>query len=345
MTTIRLISSFLDWWGTELSGLLPAGLRRAVGLERRPLVVRLEGRTVEAHLGGIDAGTIVAATEVTPEDWGDLGANFARALRGLDPVTVDTTLRIGATQVVRRHLRLPPTPDRDLPGLLSFEIERHTPFKPEEVYFTFSRHGGDVDATSVSINVAPRRVVDPLIDSLTRIGFAPARVVLGDDDRRAVGGIGAHRRRGRLSVVGGTLAILLVAAIVSPLLRLESIADDLATAIGATKAGNETRNDAAVKGVAAARFLDNYAREHPSSLAVLNELAVRLPDGTWLVQFNQSGRAVTMEGQAESSADLVPRLEESPLFTKVDYDAPVTKEGTGRGERFAFSLEIAEDAP
>lgn len=343
MTTIRLIFSFFAWWKTELSAVLPTGLRRAVGLERRSLVVRLEGRTVEAYLGDARSGLAVAATEVTPEDWGDLGANFARALHGLDAKAVDTTLQIGATQVVRRHLRLPPTPDRDLQGLLSFEIERHTPFKPEEAYLTYARRDGDGDATSVSISVAPRRVVDPLIDSLTRIGFAPSRVVLGDDNHRPVDGLGVRRRHGQLAIAGGVLAILLVAAAVSPLLRLERVADDLASAVDAAKRGAEARDDSTVRGLAVVRFLDTYAREHPSPLAVLDELAALLPDGTWLVQFNQSGRTVALEGQAESSADLVPRLEGSPRFSSVGYDAPVTKEGAGRGERFAFSLEIVGD--
>ncbi|MDA0366878.1 MAG: PilN domain-containing protein [Proteobacteria bacterium] len=344
MINIRTIPSFFDWWGTELKALVRAGLRRLLGLERATLVVRLEGRTVEAHLENHLQRTPIAATEVTPEDWGDLGTNFARALQVIDPGSVETTLQISATHVVRRHLRLPPTPERDLAGLLSFEIERHTPFKPDEAYFSYLRRDGDGEATDVAITVAPRRIVDPLIARLTQIGFSPNHVVLGDDNQRSVLGLGARRPRGRAQFATAALALLLVAAAVSPLLRLEIVAENLTAALDmARRDAGVQAGDSASRVLVSARFIDEQRRQRPSPLAVLNDLATLLPDGTWLVQFGQTGRDVTLEGQTDSSANLIPRLEASPRFSAVSYDAPVTKNSTGRGERFTFSLQIAQD--
>jgi len=345
MINIRTIFSFFGWWGAELGSLVPVGVRRILGLERATLVVRLEGRTVEAHLHERLQRAPIAVTEVAPEDWGDLGTNFAHALQVIDPRSVETTLQISATQVVRRHLRLPPTPERDLADLLSFEIERHTPFKPEEAYFSFLRRDEDGKAPDVAITVAPRRIVDPLIARLTQIGFPPTRVILGDDNQRAVPGLGAPRPRGRVQLAAASLALLLVAVVVSPLLRFEMIADNLTVALDVARrdAGVQAGGDAS-RALASVRFLDAQRQQRPSPLAVLNDLATLLPDGTWLVQFGQAGRDVTLEGQTESSANLIPRLEASPRFSAVSYDAPVTKNGAGRGERFTFSLQIAQDS-
>jgi general secretion pathway protein L len=344
MNSFQPILSFLDWWGVELRSFVPPTLRRALGLSRDQLFIRLDGRSVDAHLDRGDGLEPVAETEVTPEDWGHLGVNFTHALHGLSAGTVETTLIISASQVVRRQLRLPPTPDRDLPGLLSFEIERHTPFKLEEAYFSYLRDGAHGDSMDITIDVAPRRVVDPLIAALSQMGFPPTHVALGDEARN-VAGLGTTSAREGPRLAAAALVLLLVAAAVSPLFRLEAIADglsqDLQTArqdVGLVAEGDDAR------ALATRRFLDNERLTRSSPLAVLNELSGLLPDGTWLVQYGQAGRAVTLEGQTETSAGLIPLLESSERFNSIEYDAPVTLEGRDGRERFTFSLRLAGDA-
>jgi general secretion pathway protein L len=344
MNSFQPIFAFLDWWGAELRSLVPPPLRRAFGLSRDQLFIRLDGRNVDAYLDSGDGPDPVAATEVTPEDWGHLGANFAHALHGLSARAVETTLVISASQVVRRRLRLPPTPDRDLAGLLSFEIERHTPFKPEEAYFSYQRDATHGDSMDITIDVAPRRVVDPLIAALSQMGFPPAHVALGDEARNVTGlGVPSARSGSRLAIAA--LVLLLVAAVASPLLRLEAIADGLSEdlKIARQDVGLVAEADDA-RGLATRRFLDDERQRRPSPLAVLNELSALLPDGTWLVQYGQAGQAVTLEGQTEASADLIPLLESSKRFDTIEYDAPVTLEGRDGRERFTFSLRLADDA-
>ncbi|MEK9947255.1 MAG: PilN domain-containing protein [Alphaproteobacteria bacterium] len=345
MNQFQPIFAFLDWWGGELRSFVPRPLQRIFGTARAQLVVRLDGRTVEAFHDRGSGLEPIAATEVTPDDWGDLGTNFAHAL-GVGPAkSVETKLMIGASQVVRRNLRLPPTPDRDLPGLLSFEIERHTPFNPDEAYFSYRRDATHGDSMDVTINVAPRRIVDPLIAALSHIGFPPNQVMLGDGDTRGVRELGAPATRGGIRVAGIALALLLIAAVVSPLLRLEAIAEDLAISLQAArqtagiKAGD---NDGKV--LAARRFLEDERNRRPSPIAILNELSLILPDGTWLVQYGQTDRDITLEGQTTSSADLIPRLEASPRFDAVQFDAPVIRGDRQDRERFTFSLRLAGGA-
>jgi general secretion pathway protein L len=344
MNSFQPIFAFLDWWGAELRSLIPPTLRRAFGFSKNQLCIRLDGRSVDAFLDSGEGPDPVAATEVAPEDWGHLGANFAHALQGLGARAVETTLIISASQVVRRRLRLPPTPDRDLPGLLSFEIERHTPFKPEEAYFSYRRDATHGDSMDITIDVAPRRIVDPLVAALSQMGFAPTRVALGDEARH-VTGLGVPVARSGSRLVTAALVLLLVAAVASPLLRLESIADDLSKDLqDARQIAGVGAKDEDAHALATRRFLDEERMRHPSPLAVLNELSALLPDGTWLVQYGQADRAVILEGQTESSADLIPLLESSKRFHAIEYDAPVTLEGRDGRERFTFSLRITDDA-
>jgi len=344
MNSFQTILLFLNWWGAELRSFIPPTLRRALGLSRDQLFIRLDGLSIDAHLDRGDGLELVAATEMTPEDCSHLGVNFTHALRGLSSGAVETTLIISASQVVRRQLRLPPTPDRDLQGLLSFEIERHTPFKPEEAYFSYQRAGTNGDSIDITIDVAPRRVVDPLLAALSQLGFPPAHVALGDEARN-VAGLGTTSARKGRRLVAAALALLLVAAAVSPLLRLQAIADDLSQDLQTAQqdVGLVAESDDA-RALATRRFLDDERLTRSSPLAVLNELSGLLPDGTWLVQYGQAGRAVTLEGQTETSAGLIPLLESSERFNSIEYDAPVTLEGRDGRERFTFSLRLAGDA-
>jgi len=108
MNRSQPILAFLEWWGTELRSFVPRALYRALGLQRDQLLIRLEGRNVDAFVDRGAGPEPIAATEVAPEDWGDLGTNFSHALQVLDSPTVETTLLIGSSQVVHRHLRVPP---------------------------------------------------------------------------------------------------------------------------------------------------------------------------------------------------------------------------------------------
>ncbi len=317
-------------------------------MDRDRLIVRLDGHTVDAVLARPGSrAEPVAATEVTPDDWGNVGSNFARALQTIDPGSVETALVVGSTQVVHRHLRLPPTSDRELDGLLSFEIERHTPFRPDEVYLAYSRQpSSEGDAIGVTVSVAPKRVLDPLIASLGEIGYAPSRLVLGDAEDRALSvplaGSRATRRGVRFSLA--ILALFAVAAVTSPLVRLEVTARDAARTARAEAMSQANTLGGMEADAAAARFLLTQRSTHPSPVAMLDELARVLPDGSWLTFVSQAGREVTLEGETLSSADLVPRLEASPWFVEVTFDAPVTRQTGGDGERFAFSVKIEDNA-
>ena len=62
MNSFQPILSFLDWWGVELRSFIPPTLRRALSLSRDQLFIRLDGRSVDAHLDRGDGLELVAAT-------------------------------------------------------------------------------------------------------------------------------------------------------------------------------------------------------------------------------------------------------------------------------------------
>jgi Tfp pilus assembly protein PilN len=86
--------------------------------------------------------------------------------------------------------------------------------------------------------------------------------------------------------------------------------------------------------------------EETSKIDILRELTQILPDTVWIWNFKYNGKEIEINGFADSASDLIPLLDRSPLFEKVEFLAPVTKErvmrpeGDKEKERFRIKAKI-----
>jgi Tfp pilus assembly protein PilN len=78
--------------------------------------------------------------------------------------------------------------------------------------------------------------------------------------------------------------------------------------------------------------IQSVERSNVRALMVLRELTERLPPEAWLRTLNMDKQGIEITGQAAAANQLIPLLEGSSLFTKVEFTAPVTK--TGDKEQF-----------
>jgi Tfp pilus assembly protein PilN len=74
-------------------------------------------------------------------------------------------------------------------------------------------------------------------------------------------------------------------------------------------------------------------------LEVLKELTSRVPQTAWLNDMTFSKGKVVISGFAATASELIPLLEESPLFRNVVFLSTITKTREGQ-ERFRISLEV-----
>ncbi len=83
-----------------------------------------------------------------------------------------------------------------------------------------------------------------------------------------------------------------------------------------------------------------------SKVEILKELAQILPSTVWIWNFKLTGKEIEISGFADSASDLIPLLDRSPLFEKVEFLAPVTKErerrtdGDKEKERFKIKMRL-----
>ncbi len=77
------------------------------------------------------------------------------------------------------------------------------------------------------------------------------------------------------------------------------------------------------------------------SIEILNEVTRRLPDSSWLVQFNLREQQLRVAGYADNPANLIRLLEQSPTLSNVRFTSPVTKDPREQKDRFNLSAEVA----
>jgi Tfp pilus assembly protein PilN len=86
--------------------------------------------------------------------------------------------------------------------------------------------------------------------------------------------------------------------------------------------------------------IDAFKAGRPMDLDILKELTRVLPKTTWLSRANITETTVNIEGYATSSTELIPKLEASKYFKKVEFASPTFRDARMNAERFNIKMEI-----
>lgn len=347
-----LIGRFFAWWFGELAGCIPGGLRNLAAGRRHQLAVdyRENELGLRRRVGGRwgDLGTVA----VDPALPASARAALRERLRGIRRGGMEVVLRLPAAQVLRRQLDLPLAAAENLREVLSFEMDRLTPFKAEDVAYDFRIAATDREAERLTVDlaVAPRALVDEAVRVAQGVGLSPHRVALAEDDgppfnllapdAAAEGG----RLLPRLNIALALATCALLGALALwPLqrkeARLATLESQLAESRTAAAASEDLRRriDAALKRNS---FLAQRRQATPLAVAVLADLTERLADDTWLVQLRIGDGAVELSGYAPAAAALLPALEQSALLRNLRFSAPVMPDQRVGRERFNLSADL-----
>jgi Tfp pilus assembly protein PilN len=89
--------------------------------------------------------------------------------------------------------------------------------------------------------------------------------------------------------------------------------------------------------------LRKIERGEVSMIEILQELTRLFPATAWIWNFKCNGKEIEISGFGDSAANLIPLLNNSPFFEKVEFLAPVTKErimtGAGGKEQERFKIK------
>lgn len=338
------VARFLTWWGRELASFLPAEWRDRVGGER--LIIDLaDGEARFTRVSGgrsLPLGSLAASA--------DRRDAVRRLLGGVPLASTAVLLRLGGGQALAKSISLPLAAEENLAEVLGFEMQRLTPFRPEQVRFAHhiaERRPGD-RTMRVDLVVVPRDGLAAArdlmldwgvpLDRVQAVPPAPPLDLAPPEWRRPTGA--ARRRLGWLVAATAVLALLaLISAPVRDGLALAGIEADIAMLRPAAEAALKLQ--AEVDGWASgAQKVARLKREAPSPVRLLDAFTRLLPDDTWVSQFNVVDGAVELQGTTASASALVGLLEASPVVAKVRFRTPITSDPVTKLERFELAVEL-----
>lgn len=296
----------------------------------------------------IDAAGHAAVTAVTPPAGGTRAPKVIVAL----PVR----------QVLRKQLLLPAAVEENLVQALAYDLDRHTPFRAEQLYFdaTVSERNAASKTIRVDWAAALKTVVDAARRQVEAWGAVPLAVIPGpaamplprlnlipDAERVRP----ALWRRWQIWAPTALVAVFALAAVLVPLAQKREYAIAL----------NQQTESARQQALAAdairqqlERMQEDYnfvlARKYtyPNAVQVVDDVTRVLPDDTWLTQLEVKTstkgkdiqREMLLRGESSNAGKLISLLEDAKLVEQAALRSPTTKIQPGPGEVFDLGAQL-----
>ncbi len=258
-------------------------------------------------------------------------------------------------KVLHKELKLPVAAEANLQQVLTFEMDRQTPFRANEVYFAWRMlpTGNEVGEIRLELLVAPRRMVDSLLEKLVARGLAPAGIDVEKSGRSY--GVNllpiAQRQnpihpRTRLNYgLTAAVVVLLIAVMAQSLgARADRVAG-LEEAIAEVQ--DEARRVQRLKeqvsdSSEAASFLTRRRGQSPLSVEVLAEVTRIMPDGTYLDRLVVGSKSVIMQGKSGNAQQLIELVNRSEMFDAAAFQGSTRLDGPTGLEVFELTSALSE---
>ena len=354
------LPGFFAWWGRELLACLPARWRALLSERSESLLLDLRDEELVVWREKGDATSEYARIRRDLPAEAQL-AEFRRLRDGLDDPQARTVFCIPAERVLTRTLSLPAAATENLRQVLSFEMDRQTPFKADQIYFDSRVLGHDASGRNAQVELVliPRAQLDHELAALPAAGAE----IDGVDSWKASPGEGrrqtnllppekrARRRDMRLPLNLGLAAVALILLLVN---MDESVANRASalTSMQAEveKANGEARQVAALRktladSIAGANFLTDKKRKGPLTIALLDDLTRRLPTDAYLERLQIENKQVQLQGQATEAAKLIALLGTSPCLGNPGFQGQVQPDARTGKERFQINADLKECSP
>ena len=347
----RLLAAW-RWWTAALLAWLPLRLRERLGLLPQRLLLHPQGADLAIAL---ERAGEARALAVLP--WQDDDSNAAAVLaRVLAPQLADLPrwLVLPAGSGLRRTLRLPAAAAERLRDVVSFEIDRQTPFSAQTAVFDAQvialRDDGQLDAELI---VVPRRTLDDALAALGPVADTLAGVDLDDGSGQALGidllpaGRRLHRAdpRRRWNLLLAAIALCaLMAGMWQVLDNRRAAADAFEDAsrpvIAQARAASAQRQrlTGLIEGM---QYLETQRAARPTMVEILDELSQRLPDSTYLEKLAVENDRLLLIGLSSEASALVGQLEGSPLWRSPALTGALQPDPRSRRDRFTLTASLA----
>jgi general secretion pathway protein L len=349
---------FWRWWVGELRECVPTGIVQWLGrLRVAPLVMPEDGGFAVYRFDGARWQRVAKAAGETPEALANaLGAELRKArierfAVGLLP-----------GQFLARTISLPQAAEENLRYALHYELDRHTPFKPDDVGFDCCVVGRDEKNREIAVNlvIAPKATISQALAGVAGAGMRVTAVRAGFPEGASLPiNLLPHDENGNGHVLRlkrwlpwVLMALLGLTALVLPIYQKRAQIIELQPQVNVATQQAQAA-DLLHQQLDRAQAEYNYVLQKryatPTSLQLLAEVTRILPDDTWLQSFElrtmSKSREVQLQGETGVAGKMIELFEQSPLLTGASFKSPVTQAPGSQASRFHLGMEVKETPP
>jgi general secretion pathway protein L len=342
-----MLAELLTWWTRQMADLARPALRRFS-------VEGPDGLLIEpdpAQPDGAGSLSMLRRRRGRLTPLGRIGgqetsAAAAAALRGRDEAVI---VKLTRPPLVR-ELTLPLAAEAALDRVLRYEMDRLTPFNPEDVCYAphALAHDRARGLLRLRLVLVPRIWIAPLLARMAAAGLSPAFLEVPAPE----GGVirlpvvaKAAQRAGRLRsarrLAGIAACALACAAVALPVVRqslalaeLQRRMDDLRPEVEQVEALRK-RISATEAGASQTAQAHQRAGDALSALGVLTRA---LPDDTWLATVTMHQRRLVLEGHSAAATRLINAMSADPHLRNPAFTGPVLR-GNDGVENFTLQVE------
>jgi len=356
-STIDLdFKQFFRWWKRELDFLVPEKIKQLVSDKQGFIIISPEGNqlVLTYHHDGQTEPLVTldrGAKDLTFQSLYEKDERLAKAT---------IILRLTGQDAVQKELSLPAAAKENLSQVVAYELDRYTPFKPEQVYFAVKPLEGvnEPGQIRVMLIITTRELLDSLHEDIKAMGFSPlfadyegsANDLDQFDDNYNLLPERLRQKTAKVprlinSALIALTCLLLVAVLAMPVwfeyqtvnalqLKTDSLEKD-AKKVKALQADIDAVIDET-------RQLIEEKSALPEVIVMLNTLSSLIKDDTWLSYLQYSDGHVQIQGESPAASTLIAVLEASELFVNAQFASPVTQDRISKLERFQITVDVAK---
>jgi len=243
-----------------------------------------------------------------------------------------------------------------LDGIVRHQLERLVPWRADNVLYSYATApaaDGDgrlivkVAATARSLHAPLLAAVNALNPRKLRVLYSGAAEGGGDIaiplDRGAASN--GEVQRLRYGIAGGLAVLVLISAAAFGYLfySWQQVSDALAAAETSETALRKQLGGRGPQETPASRDLRailERKKAQPLTVLAIDALSNALPDDTWLTELQVVDGLVRVSGVSQSVADLVPSVQNAPIFADSTFFSPTTRLANGQGDSFHLQMRL-----
>ena len=359
-TSVKVeLKPFLRWWGRELRFLIPSKLRQFFYAPHGVMIVRSVEKQFDLHYeinGQQEFLTSLTRDGFNTEIVKNLISHDERFKNAI------FVLRLSNNEALSKTLNLPLAAQANITQVISYELDRYSPFNSEQVYFTTRLEHIDHEAAQlvVQLLLTPRHILETLYTECKTLGISLHCVDVencSNDLQQLHSAYNllpphlqpkiANTPRRIIAGLLTSLTLLSLSSLALPVWLEYQAVNDLQTKI--SKIEKEVK---AVKALQADmdalreenQLLINEKTASPPVVAILNELSKLMRDDSWLSYLQYSDGQLQLQGESPTASNLLADLEASDYFAKASFASPVAQDKASGMERFQISAEITKPA-